>query len=319
MEQSSDVMIGAAAHGPEAAEGDEHPVIMGRFIHIADLHFWRVTRNPFRLLNKRFLGNLNVYFKRRHQFDTAVGASGAAAAAATGVKTALLTGDFTSTALREEFEQARAFVDELRRQFETVILPGNHDYYTFESFRRRRFETYFGPYLPSGGYPTRVDTAAGAPMILAPTACPNVVSSRGRITAAEVTAVEALLKETQGPAVVAGHYPVLHETPGYSLTKGRRLRGAEALRQVMGAHCARGGGPLLYVCGHAHRFDFAADRAHPGLWHLCTGAFFHRNLRDGVTGEFAEVAIKRDRFEVFRHTLREDGWLREGVTAGAAG
>ena len=79
-----------------------------RLVHIADIHFWRVTLNPFRLVGKRALGALNVLLRRRRDFAMERAEQFADAVAATGINAVLLTGDFTSTSLDEEFALARA-------------------------------------------------------------------------------------------------------------------------------------------------------------------------------------------------------------------
>ncbi|MBI4556101.1 MAG: hypothetical protein HY706_00830, partial [Candidatus Hydrogenedentes bacterium] len=82
-------------------------------IHVGDLHFWQFVINPFRLLNKRFLGNLNVLFRPTRQYAIEMAEPFAESLAATGIKQVLLTGDFTSTSTDAEFEMARSFVDRL--------------------------------------------------------------------------------------------------------------------------------------------------------------------------------------------------------------
>ena len=285
---------------------------MDRLIHIADLHFWRVTLNPFRLLNKRALGNFNVWWRRRHQFAMAASRAHAEAVAAQGVSTVLLTGDFTSTALEEEFAMADAFMRQLQALgLKTVVLPGNHDVYTFESVRGRRFERHMERYLPREGYPTVVKLGGGTPLLLVPTVCPNLLSSRGRIRDREIERVRELLQQGGGPIIVAGHYPVLAQTPGYILTKQRSLRNAEALRKALG----EAGRPVLYVAGHVHRFSYVQDDRYPHVHHLTTGAFFYRNKRENIDGEFAEIAVYPNHFEGVRHVLRGT-WERIRAEAG---
>ena len=297
-------MMGEPGHRDLAAAPEGAPV--DRLIHVADLHFWRVTLNPFRLLNKRLLGNLNVCLRRRHQFAMNVSHAHARSVAAEGVGTVLLTGDFTSAALEEEFAMADEFMRHLHALgLRTIVLPGNHDVYTFESVRARRFERRFGRYLPAEGYPSMLELEGGTPLLLVPTVCPNLFSSRGRIHDREIERVRELLPRNGGPIIVAGHYPVLTRTPGYTLTKQRNLRNAEALREALGDI----GRPTLYVAGHVHRFSYVRDEQYPHLHHLTTGAFFHRNTRENIKGEFASIAVHRDRFQVFRHVLRKD-WER---------
>jgi len=272
------------------------------FLHVADLHFWQFVYNPIRLLNKRVLGNANVWLRRRHEFPMAQAETLIEGLEATGERQALLTGDFSSTALDEEFVLARAFVDTLaRRGFSIRLLPGNHDVYTYESHRLRRFERHFAPYVPADGYPAREQFSGGTPLILVPTVSPNFMSSKGRISPEQIRKTAELLRGTGSIAIVAGHYPLLNETPGYRLTTNRLLRNAGNLRQALG----ESGVKILYVAGHVHRFSHVQDPIYPNLTHLCTGAFFRLNQREGIRGEFSQVRIMRDGFAVHRSILRE--------------
>lgn len=282
----------------------ENPTVRDTFLHVADLHFWKFIYNPLRLLSKRVLGNANVFFRRRHEFPMSQAEALIEGLEETGERQALLTGDFSSTALDEEFVLARAFVDSLAtRGFSIHLLPGNHDVYTYESHRLQRFERHFAPYVPDQGYPALERFPGGTPLMLVPTVGPNILSSKGRISAEELRKTGELLKGLASPTVVAGHYPVLSETPGYRLTTNRLLRNADALRRVLG----ESGIPILYVAGHVHRFSHVQDPVYTNLTHLCTGAFFRHNEREGIRGEFSRVRVSDAGFQVHRYTLRE-GW-----------
>ena len=271
-------------------------------LHVADLHFWKVVVNPLRLLNKRFLGNLNVWLRRGRSFPMQDAVSLVDGLAATNANQVLLTGDFSSTSLDEEFALARRFVDALSgRGFALNLMPGNHDVYTFEARHKRRFEHHFASYVPQEGYPALRRLAGGTPLLLVPTVCPNWVSSKGRITRRETEQVKRLLEGLPPVVIVAGHYPLLEKTHGYELTRERRLRNAGALRTVLG----ESGRTILYVAGHVHRFSYTRDPDYPNLSHLSTGAFFHINRREHIRGEFARIRVFADGFDVHRHTLSE--------------
>ena len=271
-------------------------------LHVADLHFWKVVKNPLRLLNKRFLGNANVWLCRGRSFPMREAELFIDALAATNANQLLLTGDFSSTSLDEEFALARRFVDALSgRGLALNLMPGNHDVYTFEARRKGRFEQHFAPFVPQEGYPALRHLSGGTPLLLVPTVCPNWVSSKGRITRAQIERVRALLDGLPSIVVVAGHYPLLDKTYGYELTRERRLRNADLLRSVLG----KSGRTILYVAGHVHRFSYTRDPDFPNLSHLSTGAFFHINHREHIRGEFARICIRADGFEVHRHTLCE--------------
>jgi len=278
--------------------------VQDSFVHIADLHFWRIVVNPLRLMNKRFLGNLNVALRRRHEFAMENAEPFAEAVAATGLKSVLITGDFASTALEEEFAVASRFVRGLReRGLEVHLVPGNHDVYTFESARAKRFEKHFREFLPPNGYPSLTTLPGGTPLVVVPTVVPRYLSARGRITDDQAAAVGELLAECGGTVVVAGHYPFLHETHGYASSCSRRLENAGELRRVLG----ESGKHILYVAGHVHRFSYVVDAQYAHLRQLTTGAFFRIDRDHGAQGEFAEVCVGAATFTVKRH-LQAGTW-----------
>lgn len=274
-------------------------------IHIADVHFWRIVWNPWRQLNKRFLGNLNVAVRRRREFVLERAEPFADVVAEVGARLALLTGDFTSTSLDEEFVMARDFVQRLQqRGLDVALVPGNHDVYTFESRRKRRFERYFEEFVPAEGYPSRRGLPGGATLVLVPTARPNLISARGHVAPDAVARVRVWLEEMHDPVLAAGHYPLLDRTKQYQTAASHRLLNAEALRIALGASGRR----VLYVCGHVHRFSFVQDADYPNLLHLSTGAFIRNDPRQGIQGEFSEIRLTGPAVHVRRHVFRQDRW-----------
>jgi predicted phosphodiesterase len=285
---------------------NERPI--DTLIHIADMHFWKIVRNPIHLLNKRFLGNLTVLLKRRREFDMARAEPYAEAiaevAASAGAKTVLMTGDFVSTSTHDEFDLAVRFVRGLRaRGLEIHLIPGNHDVYTFESARRKRFEHYFGEFLPPDGYPSLMRLPGGTPLILVPTVRPRHLSARGHITEKEVEHVRQLLEQARDRLVVAGHYPLLHRAQGYASIRWRQLNNAGKLRRVLGESQKH----ILYAAGHVHAFTYERDSVYANLEHLTTGAFFKRDIKREIAGEFSEIGIYQDRFEIHHH-VHKGGW-----------
>ena len=273
-------------------------------IHITDLHFWEIVKNPLALMNKRFLGNANVIYRRRKEFHMCQAAAYGEHLAALGISECLIGGDFTSTATPNEYAMGKTFADSLaRRGLNVHVLPGNHDVYTFESKRARRFESVFQDYAPAEGYPSALTLPGGTPLILAPTVCPNVLSSAGRITDAEAAAVCRLIEACPpGPVLVAGHYPVLHRTAGYTSGKSRQLRNAEALRSAMGET----GRDLLYLAGHVHRFSYTQDERYPHMRHLTTGAFFLKRPKDTCRGAFSTIQVEDGQIQVTWHRFETD-------------
>lgn len=279
------------------------------FVHIADIHFWRVVLNPLRLLNKRFWGNLTVVMRRRHEFVLERAEVYADAVAATGVRTVVFTGDFASTSMDDEFRMAARFVEGLSaRGLSVHLMPGNHDVYTFRACRTRRFEHFFKPFLPEQGYPALTALPGGTPLLLVPTVVPRHFSACGRVTRKEIDRTAELLDECGSRVVVAAHYPILHETHGYHSNPFRRLENADYLRDALG----RSGKEILYICGHVHRFSFQKDERYPNVQYLSTGAFLRTFREEGAQGEFARIAVTEAGFDIVRHVNRGT-WTQEPV------
>lgn len=277
-------------------------------LHITDIHFWEVVLNPLRLLNKRLLGNANVLLRRRHHYHTERAHEFADALAATGAPSVFAGGDFTSTATDREFAQAAAFLADLEgRGLKVIAAPGNHDVYTFEAVRRKRFEQYLSAYMPESGYPARITLPGGTAMVIAPTVAPNLISSRGYIGGADIARVAELTAQAPpGPVIVAAHYPLLPGTATYHSSPGRRLRNAGRLRQALGET----GRTLIYIAGHVHRFSLVRDTTWNNMLHLCTAAFVMGRKPGAQQGAFSEIHVLEEGFRVFRHEYW-DGWRRE--------
>jgi 3',5'-cyclic AMP phosphodiesterase CpdA len=118
-----------------------------RIAQISDFHFTRLNWNPLRLFSKRLLGQLNWVFSRDHAFKEDLLDPLPSLFQELQVDQVLLGGDFTSTALKKEFELAAQFVKKLGKT-PWIAISGNHDVYTYRSSFRKDFYRYF-PNLPS--------------------------------------------------------------------------------------------------------------------------------------------------------------------------
>ena len=283
--------------------------IYDKILHITDLHFWKIVYNPFQLLNKRFLGNINVILRRRREFMMHRAEEFSHAAAATGVKTVLIGGDLTSTATEAELSMGAAFVRGLAdRGMKVYVIPGNHDIYTYGIEKQKRFEAHFGEWMPES-FPARVILPGGTPLVMVPTVGPNRISSKGRITPEQLAATRQLVEGCPpGPIIVAGHYPYLYKTYAYSEAKGRRLRNASGLRRALGDT----GRQILYAAGHVHRFSYVQDPQYDNLKHLTTVAFFHQRRGAMEAGGFTELQVHIDGFNVLSY-VHANKWRRELV------
>jgi 3',5'-cyclic AMP phosphodiesterase CpdA len=112
-----------------------------RIAQISDLHFTHLTWNPFRLFSKRVLGHANWLLSRKNSFSPGQLESLPDLFSQLKVDLVLIGGDLTTTALVKEFETAQKFVRKIKQPW--IATAGNHDHYTWRSFRKKHFYRYF--------------------------------------------------------------------------------------------------------------------------------------------------------------------------------
>jgi hypothetical protein len=275
------------------------------FIHITDLHFWEIVKNPLWLLNKRIIGNVNVILKRRHDFNMDRAEGYAEYVNSLDIEHVIITGDISSTATRREFQRGVDFIRLVEAGGKTVsVIPGNHDVYTFATTRRKVFEKYYSPWMPKQPLPCTQHLPNGTPFVYVPTVCPNYLSSQGHISRTDVASTVRQVQALPDPALVIAHYPILNKTSAYTVNKNRQLLQAEDLRQALG----ESGKELLYVCGHVHRFSDEVDELYPNIRHLTTGAFFRTAPESESDGDFSVVEVNGGTFTITRHLHRGGSW-----------
>lgn len=276
-----------------------------RFLHITDLHFWNLVYNPVYLCNKRVLGTLNLLLRRRKYLHLGRAGSFIQLLNTLQIDAILIGGDFTTTAMPEEFAQAAAFLEKISAICPNIyLLPGNHDVYTFESCRKRRFETYLGGYAPAMGDPILSRLDDGLSLIRIPTVRPNLVTSRGRVTSPQLEQARKMIAGAGGHSmIVLAHYPLLQSTPAYTLNADRHLINAEELQEVVGQSPV----PLLYLAGHVHAFSHAVDPVYKHITHVTSSALFYG--KEDRQGGFTEIETEGPAFKIIPWYY-QDGWVR---------
>lgn len=278
---------------------------MQRFIHISDLHFWRIVCNPLQLMNKRLLGNLNLALRRRHYIRIERARSFVERLHAIEADALLVGGDLTTTATEDEFRMAAAFLDEISGTgLPVYLIPGNHDVYTFESRRKRRLERYFGAWLEPHDMPVLSSLPGGAPLLRLATVRPNLVSSRGCFPTAHLPRIRTLLEQAGGPPlIVLAHYPVLPNPGAYPSGVMRRLGNAGRLRRVLGESAL----PMVYLAGHVHVFSHQRDGSYPNIEQVTANALFYN--KRSQPGGFTEIVVRNGACMVYPWTYDGD-WTR---------
>lgn len=123
-----------------------------RIAHLSDLHLLDLEGAvPFRILNKRLTGYLNLQFRRKSVHKPHAAQAVAQAIRAMEVDHVVITGDVSNLALEREFAKVQRFVEvDLGLSADQVsLVPGNHDAYTRGAHRSRRFDKTFAKYLQS--------------------------------------------------------------------------------------------------------------------------------------------------------------------------
>lgn len=261
-------------------------------VHITDLHFFSQGLTLSHFLSKRFLGYFNWILNRRRRFDFSFADRFFTRLKQQKPRAVIISGDLTVTSDLKEFEVARQFVDRIRSVgVPLYLIPGNHDYYTFESVRRRRFEEFFDDYLVSKDYPAFVKLEENLSMIFLHTVKPNLLSSRGCISPEQVEKLGVIINDSSSPLIVCSHYPVLHRTDTYYSNLTRRLVNAKLLRSVL----IKSRVPLLYIAGHVHHYSYTVDKENSLVSYLTTPPLFYRRE---FNGGYCEINFDGEKFGV---------------------
>jgi 3',5'-cyclic AMP phosphodiesterase CpdA len=238
-----------------------------RIAHVSDFHFTHLTWNPFRLLSKRLLGNLNwLFFRKKHFFDEQLDPL-PALFRSLGVDLVLLGGDFTTTALKEEFEKALRFVKQIEQPW--IAIPGNHDHYTQWSHRRKHYYRYFTNQRKEIAHPVEfftlkehgVEAHQITPdwwvIALDTSLATHPYSSEGLLSEKIEAHLEEVLQRIPADAsiVLLNHYPFFQNDE-----PRRRLKRGDALQALLRRHPRI----RLYLHGHTHRHT-VADLQQSGL------------------------------------------------------
>lgn len=220
-----------------------------RIVLFGDIHLYRLWLAPWHLASKRLLGQSNLVFNRRKRFRHDLLPVMIDKAISLKPDLCLLSGDLTTTSLKQEFRDVEAALKPLTDTTPTVLVPGNHDRYTFTASRSRRIDRMLRKLVP-GAFPhTRALTDRWRLLAL-DAAVPRLYNARGRLGPTQYGAAAeflASLDETQGvvvlchyPAVVPGH---VHEHASHALEE------REALRAALTRCKAR----VVYLHGHIHK------------------------------------------------------------------
>ena len=181
-----------------------------RLILIGDIHAYKLMTWPWNLFGKRLLGQANLFARRYRKFDLTLLEPLIEKVTELDPSTILFTGDLTTTALSGEFEQVRNAIAPAVAHTQAVIVPGNHDRYTFTSSRVKRMERIIGGLVPND-FPHSASLSCKWHLASLNSGSPNIISSRGRLGEQQLSRFKQLL-QTIPPdigLVIQNHYPII--------------------------------------------------------------------------------------------------------------
>lgn len=226
-----------------------------RIAHISDPHFFDSSFSVNDLFSKRVLGHLNSKCTRNKFYHERLLESLPTLFFELNVNTVLVTGDLTSTSHEKEFAKAKDWINSLDKNgIKTLILPGNHDAYTKNSYTNQSFYNLFSHQNQSIGS-LKEDKLELHHLfdkwwaILLDTAVPtNLLSSSGFFSKAIAEKLSYLLDHFDQSAsiIIANHFPM----NSFSLRK--RLYGSKNLIKILKNNKVK-----LYLHGHIHKNNLA--------------------------------------------------------------
>lgn len=220
-----------------------------RVVLFGDIHLYRLWLTPGQLASKRILGQSNLILNRRKRFRHDLLSGMIDKAIALEPDMCLLSGDVSTTSLKREFEDVKAALKPIADRVPTVLVPGNHDRYTFSAARSRLIDLMLSDWVPQRFPHTRGLTERWRLLAL-DAAVPRVYNARGRLGREQFEAAKTYVEsidESQG-LVVLCHYPCalpknIHEHESHALHE------RDALRKVL-ENCR---GRIVYIHGHIHK------------------------------------------------------------------
>lgn len=220
-----------------------------RIALIGDIHFFSLKLHPRRMLSRRVLGQSNLWLNRRNRFVHAVLEPVMKRVLETLPQHVLCSGDLTTTSLESEFAKAAEVLAPVHEHTPVVVVPGNHDRYTFQSVKARRIEGIMQGMLPAA-FPHVRELSPTWKLVALDSAVPNVLFSRGRLGEEQCAAFEQELGKVQPGqgVVILCHYPV-GVPPGVPTAWTHDLKEDKRVRQAI-ADCR---GRVLFLHGHIHK------------------------------------------------------------------
>ena len=226
-----------------------------RICHFSDLHLApKRSVVPWKLLGKRALGYANLMLNRGRTHKEEHLVALLRKVTEEDADLVVVTGDFTSLSLGFEFQHIDAlFKAHGLSPQRTVVIPGNHDRYTFLTDTFDAFEKGMADWMPAAfqrkaGYPIVRELGPVLFMALDTAVWRNPVRAAGAVSDDQLDRLKAALDGNQGRRwpVIALHHPPVYR----GLEKLRHYRtGLDGYERLIAALEDR---PATVIHGHLH-------------------------------------------------------------------
>lgn len=221
-----------------------------RLAAVGDIHLYRLTAKPWKILNKRLLGLVNLWLSRRHHFRPKLLPRVMDRVREISPNLLLLSGDVTTTSLRKEFDDVAEALRHVGDDVPIVAVPGNHDRYVYGASWNRLMEKRLPGMVPEE-FPHFMPLTERWHLLGLDASRPTPLTARGRVGSAQLAvAREQLETMNEGDGlVVVCHYPAWAQPEGGHGHWQHRLIDASAVRELLREGLSR----VVYVHGHIHR------------------------------------------------------------------
>ena len=234
---------------------------MVRIAHLSDIHISSPSATIARLWQgKRLLGGMNMLLFRRHELQNTRLPLLVQHLLTQDIDHVIVSGDLSTTALDAEFSQAKAELAPLWERKILTTIPGNHDIYTPQDARERRYERYFGDLHgeseSANGYPFVKEVAGGIAIIGLNSCVPTGLSGAwGVIDDEQLARLPALLQRTKDRFRIVVLHHFFLDRHGRPALPRRGLRNRDALMKILSQE-----GCELVLHGHEHaRYTYSLE------------------------------------------------------------
>ncbi|MEX2671803.1 MAG: metallophosphoesterase [Phycisphaeraceae bacterium] len=282
-----------------------------RFVLIGDMHVYRLYVQPWELLSKRVMGQVNLWTNRRFRFRMSLLGELIERAKTFNPDMLLSSGDFTTTSLLSEFAKAKKVLQPLLDERPAFVVPGNHDRYTTFAMRRRAFERFFHDHTAKH-WPHHQKLSDKLHLIGLDIAKPTWLFAGTTISDRQLAGLRQKLAaiEPDARVIIVCHYPI--GTPADRLPErpSHALHNAEALTAVL----AESPQQMLYLHGHVHEPWCYQVEAAPNVVAVNAGAPVMTGLTWPMGQGLWEIEVNETGWHLAHHARDAEGaWRRAAV------